>query len=157
MSGVTEKELLADVWTYFHEEGTADPDDQRRDAARAALHELESRADERELGEVFQWPVGVFDAALGVLGGSICNRNGKTRKILDRKIEHCCRTWDDKYGPLNPEQAAYAGSVLAAVFTTEADLPLIYSRLNGRVHHESVHAGFLRRAQTERMQFASVA
>lgn len=123
--------------------------------AMAALAELEARADERErLG--FEWPQKVYDAALSVLGDAVANRNGRTRKGLDRKIAHALRTWDDNYGPLNPEQAEYAASCLASCFQPQWVLPQMYRRLDLVVHNDTVHQGFIRRSGIGPIELESV-
>ena len=113
--------------------------------AWAALAELEARsAEEERVG--FEWPQKVYDAALSVLGNGVANRSGRVRKALDRKIRHALRAWDDNYGPLTPEQADYAATVLASCFQPQWKLPQIYVRLDRVVSHETVHNGFVRRA-----------
>ncbi len=141
----TDAELLGIVRRYVKWTTTHLSADESAETTFGALLELEARADERErVG--FEWPQSVYDAAVGLLGQSVANRNGRTRKGLDRKIAHALRTWDDKYGPMNPEQAEYAAACLTSCFHLDLELPQVYSKLNLIVHAERVHAGFIRRA-----------
>lgn len=119
--------------------------------------ELEARMMQRERSgeeeETWLWPVPVLEAAVAVLGPSLYNRKGQMFKALDRRIQHAHRVWQDKYGPLTPEQAQYEEKILVNCFSsaeaTQGDSPIqavVQSRLSQALHHERVHAGFVRRA-----------
>lgn len=107
-----------------------------------------------ELGIGF-WPEETFAAALAGFGEPVYNRAGRTYKSLDRRIRHALRVWDEKYGPLNVDQAAYADELLAAAITRgvkdagpDRQKRYQYAQANiGRaINHEVVDGGFKRRA-----------
>jgi hypothetical protein len=125
----------------------------------ALVGELEERAIRREAAgenaDAHLWPQGVFDTALEIFGRGVYARNGRSYKSLDLRISHALRVWDSKYGPLNPEQEAYAVDVLCFVMraghkAARGDKkqlwPRILTRLARCVNDERVHAGFVRRA-----------
>ncbi len=117
--------------------------------------EQERLLDELEviLNKDVLWPVPVREAAEKVFGGGIHNHRGKTHGSLDRRVRHALRVWRHRYG-LNPEQAIYAGEVLAwAIRNGESAapserfcFPYVYKRLEQLVNDENVHAGMERRA-----------
>lgn len=128
---------------------------------QALLQELEDRAIQREAAvenrDSHLWPQGIFDVALEVFGRGMYARNGRSYKTLDRRIRHALGVWDSKYGPLNPEQEAYAVDVIVAVIrgakrASQGDTKHLWAstldRLSRCVHDDRVHAGFIRRAQS---------
>lgn len=146
---MTERELLAKIRRHLEACQASGP----LDAAMAALCELEARAEEREQGgeDVFVWPQKVFDAALALFGPRMYARGGRTFRVLDARVKHACRVWDDKYGPWTPEQAEYAADLLASAFVAPRiegnPYASVLSRLDRIVHHDRVHQGFLRRRE----------
>jgi hypothetical protein len=111
---------------------------------------------EEELG-VKYLPQQTFDAAEELFGGSIFNPESRTYRSLSRRAQHALRVWSERYGPFNQSQAEYADSVLAAALRSAArdaagDRSKLFrfaqARIGGMVNHETVHAGFLKRAQT---------
>lgn len=106
------------------------------------------------------WPEDTFEAARACFGEAVFNRLGRTYKALDRRIRHALRVWDDKYGPLNPEQLAYADAVLAsAIRAGEREAgrdrakryAYVQSKIGRAVNHETVDGGFKKRASAEGM------
>lgn len=118
-----------------------------QEQARRALARVEETEEEDRL-----WPEDVFAAALEVFGNAVYG-NGKVRKALSRRISFAYAVWNDKYGPLSPEQEEYAAEVLAAAIRSggkaakgAAPYALVYSRLLDAVNHETVHGGFQKRS-----------
>ncbi len=110
---------------------------------------------EAELG-VQYLPQKTFDTAEELFGGSIYNPEGRTFKSLSRRVQHALRVWSDRYGTLNQAQAEYADSVLAAALRSAArdaagDRSNLFrfaqAQIGRMVNHETVHAGFLKRAE----------
>jgi hypothetical protein len=106
------------------------------------------------------WPERTFAAARACFGEGVYNRAGRTYKALDRRVRHALRVWDEKYGPLNAEQAAYADEVLArAIQRGETDAGqdrakryrFVQATIGRAVNHEVIDAGFKRRATVEQM------
>jgi hypothetical protein len=100
------------------------------------------------------WPESVCEAAHLIFGDPVLNRDGRTYKLLDRRIRHCFRVWEDRHGPLTPEQRTYAADVIiAAMRRGESDAagdrrklyPFVQHKLGLAVNHEVVDAGFVRR------------
>lgn len=108
-----------------------------------------------EIGLDF-WPEQTFQAAKAAFGPAVYNRVGRTYQSLDRRIRHALRVWDEKYGPLNPAQEAYADRLLArAIEKGEQEAgqdrgkryAFVQSRIGQLVNHETVDAGFKNRAE----------
>lgn len=125
---------------------------------QALLQELEDRAIQRESAgaskDAHLWPQLVFDTALEIFGRGMYAANGRSYKTLDKRITHALRVWDNKYGPLNPEQELYAADVIAHVLRAAkkkagSDTKHLWAstldRLMRCVNDERVHEGFLRR------------
>lgn len=92
--------------------------------------------------DVFRMPDAVVDAVRDAFGGG-----SRTFGVIQRRVAHAYRVWEEKYGPWTPEQARYACDLTVAAVTREPrERPLVYSRLDSMVHHETVDAGFKRRA-----------
>jgi hypothetical protein len=110
----------------------------------------------RERAEALDyWPEKTFAAAKACFGPAVYARTGRTGRALDRRIGHALRVWDEKYGPLSPEQEAYADDVLAAAISrgeSEAGrdpakrYAFVQAQIGRMVNHERVDAGFKRRA-----------
>ena len=107
------------------------------------------------VGASVLWPLPARDAAESVFGGGIHNPKGRVHKSLDRRIQHALRVWTSRYG-LNPQQAVYAGEVLAWAIRKGADglasdsekrYPFVLKQLERIVNDESVHEGMKRRSE----------
>lgn len=105
------------------------------------------------------WPHELFDACLEVFGPAMYARGGRTFTQINRRVSHALKVWGDKYGPLNPEQHAWAvnvlvgavkGAVARAQDTGAAIYPVAFDRLDRAVHHEAVHSGFVERRGEQR-------
>ena len=119
-----------------------------------------SRLDGVELGWVqglcaFNgWPDEVGETAFSVFGPRVFNSQGRSFRLLNRRIRHALNTWEQKYGVLNDAQEAYAGAVLSwAIRRGERDAagsrsnlyPYVLHALAEVVNHEKVDAGMKRR------------
>lgn len=90
----------------------------------------------------FVLPQGVTDAVRHAFGPG-----SRTFSTIGRRVEHAFRVWEEKYGPWTPAQAKYATDLCVAAVAREPNSrALVYSRLDSIVHHETVDAGFKRRA-----------
>lgn len=77
----------------------------------------------------------------------------RTFDAVGRRVRHAYRVWDEKYGPLNGDLDSYAAGLLAWCVSKAGDVTgdghkraRVYLYLDGIVHDERVHAGFLRRS-----------
>ena len=104
------------------------------------------------------WPDEVGETAFSVFGPRIFNSQGRSFRLLNRRIRHALDVWDQKYGVLNDAQEAYAGAVLAWAIRRGRDeaggdrshlYPYVLHSLGGVVNHEKVDAGFKRRADDD--------
>jgi hypothetical protein len=106
------------------------------------------------------WPEETFKAARACFGDVVYARTGgtggRTARALDRRISHALRVWDEKYGPLNAVQEAYADAVLAAAIRKgEAEAghdrgkrySFVQNKIGQAVNHEVVDGGFRKRAE----------
>ena len=81
---------------------------------------------------------------------------GKTWKTVISRAEHALRLWNESYGPLNADQWAYAGSLIAySLSVAKRDAPdysaryaYFHTSLTGLLNHETVAEGFKRRRPT---------
>jgi hypothetical protein len=99
------------------------------------------------------WPYQVRDAAAEVFGGQIHNVNSRTHQTLDRRIQHCLAQWRFRYD-WTPQQADYAGEVIAAVILAcgrdakndSEKYAFTLTRLDRLANDERVHDGMQRRS-----------
>lgn len=113
--------------------------------ALGIVRELRSRFDTQERPVEWHLPVSVSDRVRALFGPG-----DRTFKAILRRYRFAMRVWDGKYGPLNPEQAEYAESVILWALNVDPNHPnpraAVYERLDRVVHYERVHQGFLSRA-----------
>ena len=112
----------------------------------------------RLVGSDVLWPLPVRTMAEKVFGGGIHNPRGKTHKSLDRRIQHAMRVWRARYNGLTPEQAVYAGDIMAwAIQKGDSDAkatsdhkkwqyPYVLKRLEKILNDPRVHDAFVKRA-----------
>ena len=104
------------------------------------------------------WPDEVGETAFSVFGPRIFNSQGRSFRLLNRRIRHALQVWEQKYGGLNDAQEAYAGAVLSWAIRRGRDdaagsranlYPYVLHALAGVVNHEKVDAGMKRRADDD--------
>lgn len=101
------------------------------------------------------WPDAVMEAVAEHVSGSVWNPESRTYKGLDKRICHTISVWRNRYGPLSVEQEKYVAELLVAAVTKAASeagtdkkklYPFLHSNISYLVNHETVHAGFQKRA-----------
>lgn len=146
LSAQTHEELL-DVISGVLDWVNGDP---RAKEAEAAVAELRHR-----MSPGAYWPQKTFEAAQTIFGPAVFNTASRTYQALDRRIRFALRVWDEKYGPLTPDQEIYADDVLASVLRkAQADAggakaklwPYAQAGIGRVVHHDRVVDGMRKRA-----------
>lgn len=101
------------------------------------------------------WPDGVMEAVAEHVSPSVWNAESRTYKSLDRRIRWATSVWVDRYGPLTKDQREYMSELLIAAVKKAATesggdkrklYPFLHTNISYLVNHETVHAGFQRRA-----------
>jgi hypothetical protein len=104
------------------------------------------------------WPDEVGEAAFEVFGPRVFNSQGRSFRLLNRRVRHALSVWEQKYGHFSDSQESYAGSVLAWAIRRGAReaggdranlYPYVLHSLAGIVNHEKVDAGFKRRREED--------
>lgn len=102
------------------------------------------------------WPDRVMEAVAEHVSPSVWNAESRTYKSLNRRILWAKSVWVDRYGPLTDSQREYMSELLIAAVEKSVrenpdDKRKLYPAIHGNiaflVNHETVHAGFRRRAE----------
>lgn len=116
--------------------------------ARHVADELRRRCQEAD--ELFYLPLAVEDKIRTTFGPG-----DQTFQAMTRRCRFAMKVWQGKYGNFNPEQAAYAESVLLYAISAanglhgaKAKREAAYGQLSRVVNHERTDEGFKRRAKT---------
>jgi hypothetical protein len=103
------------------------------------------------------WPHGVAGRAVELFGERAVTAGTKTHRLLDQRIRHALRVWNEKYGPLAGERAEYAAQRLLDALEYLSSLPSDRDRYavltEGTpflqlVNDDETHAGFKERPWT---------